>query len=147
MDSTFVFWYGQFSHLHTVPFSPSWFKAVLQSSCQSRQLHFYGFCHFFSVLFFFFIFRFLNRIATVEHIKDYKYRALLSWSLGSFKYKLHLKGIHFVGLGSLWASNCLFLLLFSTSSSPADVPRCCSKRQNEIASNLSSDLIVRDHSL
>lgn len=108
---------------------------------------FMAFVIFFLFFFFFFIFRFLNRIATVEHIKDYKYRALLSWSLGSFKYKLHLKGIHFVGLGSLWASNCLFLLLFSTSSSPADVPRCCSKRQNEIASNLSSDLIVRDHSL
>lgn len=134
IDSTFVFWYGQLIHLHTVIdlFSPSWLKdshaVYLQYSCQNRQLHVYDVV-IFSVFFFLNLQLFyLSIITTIEHIKDYKYRALLSWSLGSFKYKLSER-YPFCRLGFFMSIQLFLFAAVLTSSLPADVPRCCSHRQ------------------
>lgn len=121
---------------------------VLQYSCQNRQLHVYGVVIvsvFFVCLFVWSLGILLKSIiATVGHIKDYKYRALLSWSLGSFKYKLSER-YPFCRLG-FFVSIQLFLfcccsqhhhcLLMCHDAAPVD--------KSKIASNLSSNMIIRD---
>lgn len=113
-------------------FSPSWLKIVMQYICSiAAKIDSYMFMMLSSSLFFFFLnlqLFYLSIITTIEHIKDYKYRALLSWSLGSFKYKLSER-YPFCRLGFFMSIQLFLFAAVLTSSLPADVPRCCSHRQ------------------
>ena len=132
------------------PFFPSWLKIVTKFCSIAAKIDSYMFmvlssslC-FFVCLFVCSLGILLSIIATVGHIKDYKYRALLSWSLGSFKYKLSER-YPFCRLG-FFVSIQLFLfcccsqhhhcLLMCHDAAPVD--------KSKIASNLSSNMIIRD---